>query len=97
VFVDVFYPVYVPNAFTPNNDGLNDAFRVEGVDPRDFRLEIFDRWGERVFYSEDPAVPWIGDVDGGAHYAADGLYVWRMVHRLREGPQLREGTVLLTR
>jgi gliding motility-associated-like protein len=97
VFVDVFYPVYVPNAFTPNNDGINDAFRVEGVDPRDFRLEIFDRWGERVFFSEDPAVPWIGDVDGGSHFAADGLYVWRMVHRLREGPQLREGTVLLTR
>lgn len=46
-----------PNRFTPNNDGVNDAFRIEGVEPRGFWLEIFNRWGDVVFYSEDPNEP----------------------------------------
>ena len=55
VFVDMFYPVYVPNAFTPNNDGVNDVFKVEGEDIRGYWMNIFNRWGELVFTSDDPS------------------------------------------
>ncbi len=99
VFLDVFYPLYMPSAFTPNNDGVNDAFRVEGVDPRGFRLEIFNRWGEQVFYSEDPAEPWIGNnqLMNSDHFVPDGVYLWRMRYELRDGPRLKTGTVALLR
>ena len=99
VFLDVFYPLYMPSAFTPNNDGVNDVFRVEGVDPRGFRLEIFNRWGEQVFYSEDPTEPWIGNNQqmDSDHFVPDGVYLWRMRYELRDGPRLKTGTVSLLR
>ena len=75
-FIDVFYPVYVPNAFTPNNDGVNDAFFVEGVEARGYRLEIYNRWGELVYNSTDLDEAWIGDVNGGTHFAPNGVYHW---------------------
>ncbi len=45
--------IYVPNAFSPDGDGLNDIFKAEGVDIATFHMEIFDRWGSLVFTSED--------------------------------------------
>jgi gliding motility-associated-like protein len=56
--------VFIPNAFSPNGDVLNDTFLpvVSGVDT--YRLLIFDRWGRTVFESSDPAQPWDGAVDG---------------------------------
>lgn len=99
VFLDVFYPVYVPNAFTPNNDGVNDAFIVEGVEPRGFRLEVYNRWGELVFYSEDPQEPWIGNhqVSDSEYFVPDGVYLWRLRYELRDGPRLVEGSVAIIR
>ncbi|MDP4952916.1 MAG: gliding motility-associated C-terminal domain-containing protein, partial [Flavobacteriales bacterium] len=41
--------LYVPNAFTPDNDGINDVFAVEGTRVESFELEIWNRWGERIF------------------------------------------------
>ena len=99
VFLDVFYPLYVPTAFTPNNDGVNDAFSIEGVDPRGFWLEIFNRWGEQVFYSEDPDEPWVGNFQtkGSDYFVPDGVYLWRMRYELKDGPILKTGTVSLVR
>ena len=98
-FIDVFYPVYVPNSFTPNNDGVNDAFFVEGVEARGYRLEIYNRWGELLFYSEDPTEPWIGNrqVQDSDYFVPDGVYPWRLRFELRDGPRLVEGTVTLVR
>ena len=96
-FVDIFYPFYVPNTFTPDNDGVNDVFEVVGEDLRGYRLQIFNRWSELVFSSEDPDEPWIGNVRGGEHYAPDGLYVWRLRAEAPDGPRLVEGHVLLLR
>lgn len=99
VFLDVFYPLYVPNSFTPNNDGFNDAFFIEGVEPRGYRLEIYNRWGVLIFISEDPNEPWIGNNQqwDSEYYVPDGVYVWRLRYELRDGPRLKEGTVTLIR
>jgi gliding motility-associated-like protein len=98
-FIDVFYPLYVPNAFTPNNDGVNDAFFVEGVEARGYRLEIYNRWGDLLFYSEDPSEPWIGNhqVQDSDYFVPDGIYPWRLRFELRDGPRLVEGTVAIVR
>ena len=58
---------YIPNAFSPNNDQVNDYFAIgyaENWDASSFRLAIYDRWGEEVFYSEEPDFKWYGDYKG---------------------------------
>ncbi|MFK7950567.1 MAG: gliding motility-associated C-terminal domain-containing protein, partial [Saprospiraceae bacterium] len=68
------YP-YVPNAFTPNNDGNNDEFDVYANCPLDnFQLEIYDRYGGRVFISNDRNNKWDGTIRG--QKAMNGVYVW---------------------
>ena len=98
-YVDLFYPIYVPNAFTPNNDGVNDAFFVEGVEPRGYLMEIYNRWGELVFRSEDASEVWQGNWQRGEgdHYVPDGVYLWRVRYELRDGPRWAEGHVTVIR
>ncbi|MGB2014994.1 MAG: gliding motility-associated C-terminal domain-containing protein, partial [Flavobacteriales bacterium] len=73
---------FAPNAFTPDNDGHNDAWRMytSGAVTR-FELHIYDRWGSLVFTSEDPEEHWVGDVQGGDHFAPDGVYHYEAVLR----------------
>ena len=96
-YVDMYYPVYVPTSFTPNNDGINDVFRVEGEDLRGYWMKVFNRWGELVHYSDDPDVPWLGNVENGDHYAPDGVYLWQVRIEREDGPVLLEGHVHLLR
>ena len=98
-YVDVFYPIYVPNAFTPNNDGVNDAFAVEGVDPQGYRLEIYNRWGDLIFKSEDPKEVWQGNLQqgDGEFFVQDGVYLWRLRYEMRDGPRWAQGHVTLIR
>lgn len=50
--------LYVPNAFTPNNDGLNEGFLTKGIAIQDFELQVFSRWGELLFETKDINEPW---------------------------------------
>ncbi len=61
--VEVIPPIYIgiPNAFSPNNDGLNDILYVEGRDNIEFIVfKVFNRWGEKVFETNDPQIGWDG-------------------------------------
>ncbi|MAI22437.1 MAG: hypothetical protein CL828_00100 [Crocinitomicaceae bacterium] len=66
---------FAPTAFTPDNDGRNDAWRLytTGSVTR-FELRIYDRWGDLVFASMNPDLYWTGNVQGGDHFAPDGVY-----------------------
>lgn len=70
--------VYVPNAFTPNSDGLNDLWGpvLKHVDESDYRLSIYNRLGELVFTTRDPNKKWNGSLMGGDHYVEGGVYIW---------------------
>jgi len=57
--------LFVPNAFTPNNDTHNDSFFVEGMYIKDFHMRIFDRWGTKVFESNAMKDKWGGDFRKG--------------------------------
>ncbi|MFN3404438.1 MAG: gliding motility-associated C-terminal domain-containing protein [Cytophagaceae bacterium] len=52
--------IHVPTAFTPDNDGLNDIFFAKGKFFKDFKLTVYNRWGESVFYAEDINTGWDG-------------------------------------
>ncbi len=58
--------IFVPTAFTPNNDGRNDLLFVRGNPISTMYFAIFNRWGQRVFESEDPGIGWDGTYEGKA-------------------------------
>ncbi len=67
--------VYIPNAFTPNRDNKNEVYNYE-VNCTDFagRLEIYNRFGQRIFLSQDPNIGWDGTWDG--QEAPEGAYIY---------------------
>ncbi len=77
-----FYKVYIPNALSPNGDGINDVFTIfAGADVKEvLNLEVYDRWGGRV-YDHDDLIPndaaagWDGTHQGKP--ASPGVYVWQ--------------------
>jgi len=73
------YTFYAPNAFTPDSDGLNDLFLPKGVgiDPRNYELMIFDRWGNLIWQTTTWETGWDGRANGGSDIAQIDVYVWR--------------------
>ncbi len=69
---------YVPNAFTPNADGVNDVFAIYGPKEnlRHFNVAIFDRWGSKIYEAEDASFEWNGKVHG--KQAPAGVYVYNL-------------------
>lgn len=78
--------IFVPNSFTPDNDGLNDAFQISTsrCNLEKYHLWIMDRNGDVVFESLSPDLYWDGSFQQGAHYVLDGVYVWRMAYTFRD-------------
>ncbi|MEI7662222.1 MAG: gliding motility-associated C-terminal domain-containing protein [Bacteroidota bacterium] len=73
-YVKVF-GYYIPNAFSPNNDGLNDEFKVTGLYKNiTFSMYVYDRWGTEVFHSENIDTGWNG-MHSGQPCPSD-TYVW---------------------
>lgn len=69
--------VFIPNAFTPNFDGLNDSFKVVADKPVDyFELVILNRSGEEVFYSRDISRAWNGSVDNNQYFSSPSVFVY---------------------
>jgi gliding motility-associated-like protein len=61
-FIDCELDVFVPNAFTPNQDGLNDDFRPITSNISSFQMSLFNRWGQLIFFTTDPNMGWDGKV-----------------------------------
>ena len=60
-------------------------------------MHIYNRWGELVFSSDDSQEPWLGNVQGGDHFAPDGVYTWKLRMEDMDGPRWLEGHVTLFR
>lgn len=72
--------LYVPNSFTPNEDGINDLFKayLSTEHYSNYRMRIFNRYGELVFESNDPEVGWDGGEVAGTHYVRDEIFVYEV-------------------
>lgn len=81
IFIGDEWLIYVPNAFTPNGDGINDMFipYVNAVDAAHYEFYVFDRWGELLYKSETPGLGWDGNYKG--QIVTNDVYVWRLVAR----------------
>ena len=93
------FQVYVPNSFSPNDDGINDVFGAKfSYEPNFYELLVFNRWGETVFKSNDPNAVWMGEKLDGSHYGEAGVYLWRLkVRGLEIETEEYEGTVTIIR
>lgn len=67
-------PIYVPNAFSPNGDGVNDEFLVYGSGLKSITMLLFDRWGEKIFETGDIQTGWDGYYKGVL--ANPGVYTY---------------------
>ena len=71
--------MYVPNAFSPNQDGINDRFKAfpgQDVLIEDYQLNVFDRWGNQVFATDDAEEGWKGQFRGRT--LNTGVYIWHL-------------------
>lgn len=93
----IFCDIWLPNAFTPNGDALNDKYKVLGNIGRleGFELSLYNRWGQCVFRTRDKHSGWDGIYNGGN--AAVGTYVYMLNYTLKGKPVMQKGNFHLLR
>ena len=94
--------LFIPTAFTPDNDGVNDFFKpvLRSVDIDRYSLSIFDRWGNIIWQTTDIEDSWNGaGAEESAYFASDGIYSWKIHVRRKDSTDEREylGMVTLIR
>lgn len=94
------YTLFLVNSFTPNGDDLNDTWGPDGmpVGFRNYKLSIYNRWGELIFESENPLYRWNGNYMNTGKVCASEVYIYRMDftdYQYRK--HNKQGTVLLLR
>ena len=95
----VVNPFYIPNAFTPNADGINDNFFDSNyaLDVKSYKLSVFNRWGQKVFIGSDFNDFWNGKTFNGDE-APQGVYVYVIEVVTKGGKDHRfDGTINLIR
>ncbi|MFK7920581.1 MAG: PKD domain-containing protein [Bacteroidia bacterium] len=89
--------IFAPSAFTPNNDGKNDRFVLKGTFVDEFRMDIYNRWGQLIFTTLDINEGWDGSMRDGS-MAPEGVYVFVATGNGYSGlGNRRSGTVTLMR
>jgi gliding motility-associated-like protein len=84
--------IYIPKAFTPNGDGLNDSFGIAGEGISEFNISIFNKWGEMIFESKSLDDQWNGMYGGVV--VQDGAYVYHIDIRTTDKKSVvKSGTV----
>jgi gliding motility-associated-like protein len=83
--------IWVPNAFTPNSNGENDVFQAKGYGISEFSMLIYNRWGEKIFESNDINKGWDGTYKGSE--VEQDIYVWTILYRDEHSKKTIKGTV----
>lgn len=88
--------MYIPNTFTPNNDNLNDEFKVVTRGLKSFSMIIYNRWGNKLFESSDHTKGWDGTYSGTP--CPTGIYTWKIIASTEQDEEkVFTGTVMLER
>ncbi|MCC7332699.1 MAG: gliding motility-associated C-terminal domain-containing protein [Flavobacteriales bacterium] len=78
IIINPEYNFYIPNAFTPDRDGLNEVFSAVGEEIKEFSMQIFNRWGEKIFETHDIQNGWNGKGKDGSNIAQEDVYVYNI-------------------
>jgi gliding motility-associated-like protein len=92
---DCLNDIIIPNAFTPNGDGINEHFFVDGSMTSAFEIFIFDRWGELIFNSPDRRIGWDGTAKG--HPVQEGFYNYLVNYTIGKEERIKTGSVFVIR
>ena len=76
IVIEPEFVFYIPNAFSPDDDGENDSFTGKGLFVKKFKMSIFDRWGNMIFYSDDANKPWEGKSSNEIDILTQDIYVY---------------------
>ena len=76
IIIEPDFLFYIPNAFTPDGDGVNDGFTGKGIYIKEFEMTIFDRWGNLIYRTTDINKPWNGIANHGTEIAQSDVYVY---------------------
>ncbi len=77
IYIAPITTFFIPNAFTPNNDGVNEVFTIKGINILDVKFSIFNRWGDPIFVSNNGFThPWDGSIDNSSYVAKEDVYVY---------------------
>jgi gliding motility-associated-like protein len=88
--------IFVPTAFSPNGDGINDFFKIAYLNLSNFNVFIYDRWGNKLYQSQDPNFRWNGSLEGSP--LQEGVYTVYLKGIGSKGEQVEySGTVTLIR
>ena len=97
LFVSGLPTDFIPNIFSPNNDGSFDEFLVEYGNMKLEQFQIFDRWGNRVFITQDPSKGWNGNNENGAP-CNSGVYFYAVTMKDAKGEEIvKKGNITLMR
>jgi hypothetical protein len=96
------FKLYMPNAYTPDQDGLNDGFRPVMDSKREiakYLFQVYNRDGENIFETEDIHTAWYGNSNKGDFFVKDGAYLWKIKIWLHGDvePKTFDGTVIIVR
>jgi len=75
--------LWVPNAFTPGDNGINDTFMAKGINISQFQMSIFNRWGEEIWFTRNINVGWDGRYAGKV--CKQGIYSYKITYIDHEG------------
>jgi gliding motility-associated-like protein len=84
--VVVYHDYLVPNAFSPNNDGINDVWRIPALNAaKDFDVRLYNRYGQLIFQMRDSAKGWDGKFNGVDQPMGSYVYIINVDNRLLKG------------
>lgn len=88
--------VFIPDIFTPNQDGKNDTFKIIIIGGTAMKLDIYNRWGSLIFADSNPSPEWTGKINSTE--CASGNYMYVFKYKTEMGEEfVRRGSVLLQR
>jgi gliding motility-associated-like protein len=76
IIIDPEFTFFIPNAFSPNGDGINDEFYGKGDFIKTYEMSIYDRWGNLIFHTDDINTHWDGKASHGSETAQEDVYVY---------------------
>lgn len=102
VTINNTFDIYIPNAFTPDGDGLNDVFKPEfqGINfVTEYDFQVFNRWGDEIFHTKDPRMAWVGNVHDGDKYTQAEVFNFKVRVKFDQNAQekILQGTVTMMR
>lgn len=72
---------FIPNVFTPNNDGKNDRFQVDGLGLQNFTMQVYNRWGQVMYESSNVQYGWNGGLDNSSDKVPEGTYYYIITYK----------------